>query len=111
MNNTNVLELRYLTDVDVSSYTGQYDMQIAYLFGLYLVCTGERKSWPTPDCGQSSFKSSFKTSFKSYFESSLLLCLMSSVLSPFIVVLNAPAFGCILNFWLTYFDEVPKLDQ
>ena len=31
MNNTNVLELWYLTDVDVSSYTGHYDMQIAYL--------------------------------------------------------------------------------
>ena len=36
VNNTNVLELWYLTDVDVSSYTGHYDMQIAYLFGLYL---------------------------------------------------------------------------
>ena len=62
---------------------------------------------------------SFKTSFKSYFGSSLLLCLMSSVLSSFIVVLNVLAFGCILNFWLyfellvdiLYFDEVPKLDQ
>ena len=56
-------------------------------------------SWPTPDCGQSSFK----TSFKSSFGSSLLLCSMSSVLSPFIVVLNALAFGCILNFWLTFY--------
>ena len=61
----------------------------------FCICTGERKSWPTPDCGQSSFKMSF--------ESSLLLCLMSSVLSPFIVVLNALAFGCILNFRLTFY--------
>ena len=52
---------------------------------------------------KTSFKSSFKTSFKSYFESSLLLCLMSSVLSPFIVVLNVLAFGCILNFRLTFY--------
>ena len=37
MNNTNVLELWYLTDVDVSSYTGHYDMQIAYLFGFVFV--------------------------------------------------------------------------
>ena len=103
MNNTNVLELWYLTDVDLSSYTGHYDMQIAYLFGLYLICTGKRKSWPTPDCGQSSFQLSFKTSFQSYFESSLLSCLISSVLSPFIVVLNALAFGCILNCWLTFY--------
>ena len=28
---------------------------------------------------------------------------MSSVLSPFIVVLNVLAFGCILNFWLTFY--------
>ena len=32
VNNTNVLELWYLTDVNVSSYIGHYDMQIAYLF-------------------------------------------------------------------------------
>ena len=76
MNNTNVIELWYLTDVDVSSYTGHYDMPIAYLFGLYLY-----NSWSTPDCGES------------YFESSLLLCI-STVLSPFV---NALAFGCILN--------------
>ena len=72
-----------------------------------MICTGERKSWPTPDCGQSSFKTSFKSSFKSYFESSLgsslLLCLMPSVLSHFIVVLNALAFGCFLNFRLTFY--------
>ena len=37
VNNTNVLELWYLTDVDVSSYTGHYDMQIAYLFGFVFV--------------------------------------------------------------------------
>ena len=37
MNNTNVLELWYLTDVDVSSYTGHYDMQIAYLFGFVFI--------------------------------------------------------------------------
>ena len=37
MNNTNVLELWYLTDGDVSSYTGHYDMQIAYLFGFVFV--------------------------------------------------------------------------
>ena len=37
MNNTNVLELWYLTDVDVSSYTEYYDMQIAYLFGFVFV--------------------------------------------------------------------------
>ena len=66
---------------------------------LVCICTGERKSWPTPDCSQSSFKSSFKSSFGL----SLLLCSMSSVLSPFIVVLNALAFGCILNFWLTVY--------
>ena len=77
----------------------------------FCICTGERKSWPTPNGGQSSFNSSFKTSFKSsfksYFESSfgssLLLCSISSVLSPFIVVLNALAFGCILNFRLTFY--------
>ena len=32
-----MLELWYLTDVDVSSYTGHYDMQIAYLFGFVFV--------------------------------------------------------------------------
>ena len=37
MNNTNVLELWCLTDVDVSSYTGLYDMQIAYLLGVVFV--------------------------------------------------------------------------
>ena len=37
VNNINVLELWYLTDVDVSSYTGHYDMQIAYLFGFVFV--------------------------------------------------------------------------
>ena len=37
MNNTNVLEIWYLTYVDVSSYTGHYDMQIAYLFGFVFV--------------------------------------------------------------------------
>ena len=58
MNNTNVLELWYLTDVDVSSYTGHYDMQIAYWFGLYLY---RQTSWPTPDCGQLSFKTFFKS--------------------------------------------------
>ena len=96
-----MLELWYLTDVDVSSYTGHYDMQIAYLFGFVFV---QANASPGPLLIVASRLLSFlRRSFKSYFESSLLLCLMSSVLSPFIVVLNALAFGCILNFRLTFY--------
>ena len=68
---------------------------------LALDTTGERKSWSTPGCGYSRVLSLIL--IRSSFESSLLLCSMSSVLSPFIVVLNALAFGCILNFWLTFY--------